>query len=148
MKLTDGERRQIKKEGAIKVFSNENFCVVIPKTHMAAKVYSYGTMWCTTDENSFNSYDFPLFIIIDKKKTNEDGRQKKYQLHFETGGFKNETCEDLDFSKFISDAPILKDLFVNLINENVYKQYRDVEVFLNMDLMNVKEILTIPQCDF
>jgi hypothetical protein len=144
MKFTEQERKRIKKEDTISVFSDDNFCIVIPKTHLSAKVYSFGSMWCTTDENSFNSYSFPLFIIIDKNDRDSEGRQKKFQLHFETEGFKNETCEDVNFAEFLSDKPQIKELFVSLIENNVYKQYRDIETWLSLEFMEKKEVLTIP----
>jgi len=151
MKFKDKERRRIKKEDTISVFSDDNFCVVIPKTDLSAKVYSFGSMWCTTDKNAFESYTFPLFIIIDKKQRDGEGRQKKYQLHFETEGFKDETCEDVDFAEFLFNNPQLKELFTSLVENNVYKKYREIEAWLSMEFMNKKEVLTFPNfdlCDF
>jgi len=145
--VKDSQRRHIKKNESIKVYSDENYCVVIPKTHKAAEIYSKGTLWCTRAEHSFQAYDFPLFIIIDKNQKDGDGRQIKHQLHFETEGFKNEVCEDVDFSGYLQDKPELKDLFLGLINNNVYKKYRDIETWLSLEFMNEKVILETP-CEF
>jgi hypothetical protein len=146
--VKDSERRHIKKTEAISVHRDENYCIVIPKTHKAAKIYSRGTTWCTTDAHCFEGYDFPLFIIIDKHQRDEDGRQKKYQLHFETEGFKNEMCEDISFPAFLQDKPELKALFTRLIKDNVYKQYRDIETMLSLDYMQAPVRFETPVCHF
>jgi hypothetical protein len=146
--VKDSERRHIKTHEAIKVHSDDNYCIVIPKTHRAAKIYSRGTMWCTTDAHCFEGYDFPLFIIIDKHQRDDEGRQKKYQLHFETEGFKNEMCEDENFPLFLQENSELKELFTKLIQENVYKNYRDVETMLSMDYMQSPIVFETPIVTF
>jgi len=136
--MKDKERRYIKKNEAIRVFSDENFLVVIPNTYRAAQIYSYGTTWCTKDEHSFKGYEFPLFIIIDKNQRDESGRQIKHQLHFETETFSDESLIDVNFAQYISERPVLKELFIELVKNNVYKKYRDIETLLSMEFMAVK----------
>jgi len=146
--MKDRERRYIKKNEAIRVFSDENFLVVIPKTYRAAQVYSYGTTWCTKEEHSFKAYTFPLFIIIDKSQRDEKGRQVKHQLHFETETFSDEALIDVDFAQYLSERPALKDLFTDLVQNHVYKKYRDIETYLSMEFMQVKIKLEIPDLEF
>jgi hypothetical protein len=77
------EKRQIKNEEIEKVFEDEDFLIMIPKTERASCLIGKGTQWCTAavvSNNRFNSYNDqgPLYVIIDKDNN------KKYQLHFET----------------------------------------------------------------
>lgn len=77
------EKRQIKNEEIEKVFEDEDFLIMIPKTERASCLIGKGTQWCTAADksnNMFNSYNNqgPLYVIIDKDNNN------KYQLHFET----------------------------------------------------------------
>lgn len=87
---THGEQiRQIKEEGATKVYEDGTWLVVVPETEEAACYYGRGTKWCTAateSDNMFETYNSegPLFINIDKS----NGR--KYQFHFESEQFMDE----------------------------------------------------------
>jgi len=92
------ETRKIKKEGAEKVYENNYFLVIHPKTKDAAVYYGKGTQWCTSStesENYFDEYNNrgPLYIVIDKKNN------KKYQFHYNTKQFTDETDEEIDFAE-------------------------------------------------
>ena len=82
------EVRRIK-EGAEKVYEDNQWLVIIPHTQEASCYYGKGTQWCTAAEksyNAFNSYNDqgPLYINIDKMN------DAKYQFHFETDSFMDE----------------------------------------------------------
>ena len=82
------EIRKIK-EGAEKVYEDDEWLVIVPHTKEAAIEYGKGTQWCTAAKESYNYFDYynndgPLYININKKT----GR--KYQFHFETGQFMDE----------------------------------------------------------
>lgn len=51
-------KSEIKMYGAILIAETDQYKIVIPKTHMAAKMYGSGTKWCLTAANpsTFNSY--------------------------------------------------------------------------------------------
>lgn len=78
------EIRRIKQD-AEKVYEDNEWLILIPKTEEAAKYYGKGTRWCTAADNNnyFNYYnqDGPLYINIRKS----DG--EKFQFHFESEQF-------------------------------------------------------------
>jgi len=85
--------RRIKRD-AEKVYEDDTWLVVVPKTEAAACYYGKNTQWCTAAEESRNMFDSynrrgNLYININKK-TNE-----KFQFHFESEEFKNETDNDI-----------------------------------------------------
>lgn len=87
------EIRQIK-EGAEKVYEDDKWLIVIPHTQEASCYYGKGTEWCTAANKSYNLFDDyneegPLYININK--TNN----KKYQFHFETESFMDETDAEI-----------------------------------------------------
>lgn len=87
------EIRQIK-EGAKKVYEDDKWLIVVPHTEEASCYYGKGTQWCTAANKSYNLFDDyneegPLYININK--TNN----KKYQFHFETESFMDETDTEI-----------------------------------------------------
>ena len=86
------EIRKIK-EGAEKVYEDNEWLVVIPHTRAAAIEYGKGTQWCTAATESYNYFEHyneqgPLYININKKTGD------KYQFHFESEQFMNVNDED------------------------------------------------------
>ena len=84
------EIRNIKADGAEKVYEDDEWLVVVPKTEKAACYYGKGTKWCTAATNGHNMFDTynqigSLYVNINKKT----GR--KFQFHFETSQFMDET---------------------------------------------------------
>jgi hypothetical protein len=57
-------------------------------------------------------------------------------------------CEDENFPLFLQENPGLKELFTKLIQENVYKNYRDVETMLSMDYMQAPIVFETPIVTF
>ena len=83
------ELRKTKQEGAEKVYEDDEWLVVVPKTEQAACLYGKGTKWCTAATDGDNMFSFynergPLYVNINKKT----GR--KYQFHFQTNQFMDE----------------------------------------------------------
>jgi hypothetical protein len=79
------ETRRLK-EGAEKVYEDNEWLILIPKTKEAAIYYGKGTRWCTAAERGQNYFDYynkdgNLYININKT----DG--EKYQFHFESDSF-------------------------------------------------------------
>jgi hypothetical protein len=92
------------KSDAETLISTPNFKVIIPKTEEAACFYGKGTKWCTAgdSDNQFNHYnnDGPLYVIIAKDP--KTGKDRKFQLHYESEQFMNErdqalTAADISF---------------------------------------------------
>lgn len=83
------------KAGAEKVYEDDEWLIIIPKTKEAAIYYGKNTRWCTaatTYQNMFDSHNQhgPLYINIDKRNN------EKYQFHFETNQFKDSANEDIE----------------------------------------------------
>ena len=87
--------RKIKTKEAEKLYEDEAFVVIHPKTKAASCLYGKGTQWCTAarKSSSFREYnnEGKLYIIIDKQNN------KKYQFHTETESFMDEHDEPVDF---------------------------------------------------
>ena len=79
--------RQMKESQADKMYEDEQFLVVYPKSKWAASTYGRHTKWCTATSkyptNYFENYDTKgkLYIIIDKKT------EKKFQFHFDSNTY-------------------------------------------------------------
>ncbi len=56
------------KDQVIKVFEDEKWLIVVPKTFAASKLYGMNTKWCTTQKTYYNNYNRNgfLFYVIDK----------------------------------------------------------------------------------
>ena len=82
------------KQDAEKVYEDEQWLIIIPRTKEAACYYGKGTRWCTAATESDNMFDYynnkgPLYINIHKPTNN------KYQFHFETRQFMDEEDEEI-----------------------------------------------------
>ena len=71
------------KNGAEKVYEDNQWVIVIPHTMEAAQLYGKHTRWCTAAERSDNMFDHyndkgPLYVNIDKVN------DRKYQFHFQS----------------------------------------------------------------
>ena len=78
------EAKDIKQNESQKVYEDDEWLIVVPKTERAACFYGKGTQWCTAStksDNKFNLYNEggKLYILINKKF-----KEEKYQIHFET----------------------------------------------------------------
>lgn len=83
------EMRRIKQD-AEKFYEDDTWLVVIPHSQEASCYYGKNTQWCTAATGSYNYfnryYSQGLLYININKSTN-----KKYQFHFETDSFMDET---------------------------------------------------------
>lgn len=111
------EVRKIK-EGAEKVYEDSEWLIIIPHTQEASCYYGKGTQWCTAAERSNNMFDHynnqgPLYININKVNG------KKYQFHFESNSFMDETDSAIDTP--IAETINLSEGAINWYQENVDK---------------------------
>ena len=130
---SNSERTQkIKKHEAEKLYEDEAFVVVHPKTWRASALYGKGSQWCTATklkfENQFQFYNQKgkLYIIIDKR-TN-----KKYQFHAETDSYVNEEdetiCENEDWETYTLEKINATEGLCNYLSvkfPNFQKEYSD-----------------------
>tara|TARA_R110000803_G_scaffold157924_1_gene222229 strand:- start:2989 stop:3828 length:840 start_codon:yes stop_codon:yes gene_type:complete len=64
--MTQPTKKDIKSD-VIRLFEDDNFLVIIPKTYESSKIYGMGTKWCTTNKNYFKSYTdngFLVYVVI------------------------------------------------------------------------------------
>jgi hypothetical protein len=100
------EIRQIKQNEIDKVYEDNEWLIMIPKTERASCLIGKGTKWCTAAEESNNMFDShnsqgPLYVMIDKYN------DEKYQLHFETNQLMDAT-----------DRPVTASYFFDHVMEN------------------------------
>ena len=94
-KKSKGEtEREIKSEGADKVYQDGKWTIIRLKTEEAAKYYGKGTQWCTAgdEDNRFDDYSSQgdIFVVMDRPGN------RKYQIHFATAQFMDETDSPID----------------------------------------------------
>ena len=111
----------IKKTGVKKLIDTPNFKALIPLTCEAAAFYGSNTKWCTTS-GEFDTYNNQgnLVIIIAKDK----GKDRKFQLHYETDSFMNERDQPLSKVEitFLSSFPEYAKL-LNMLIDKHYGEY-------------------------
>jgi hypothetical protein len=99
------EQKEKIKEQAEKIYEDDNWLIVSPKTHEASCLYGAGTQWCTASREEtryFEDYteDGNLYILINKLKKDDKGRQKKYQFHFQRKDYADERNKQINVSVF------------------------------------------------
>lgn len=107
----------------VKVFIDEpDFKVVIPETHEASCFYGAGTKWCTTGHDSKETFDDysakgPLFILLTKL----NGKNRKFQLHYEDEQFMNEKDQPVNQTEIeaLSKLPG----YTKFLNKLIKKHY-------------------------
>lgn len=87
-KEKEKEKSNLKKitQDADKIYSDDRWLVIVPKSHEASCHYGAGTKWCTTMKNLPSHYENysemgPLFYIIDKTRT--EGVLYKLAIHLQ-----------------------------------------------------------------
>jgi hypothetical protein len=108
--------RITKQNEAEKLYEDGIFTVIYPKTRAASCLYGSNTEWCTAARkyNNFSHYNEQgkLYIIINRI----NGR--KYQFHFETNSYCDETDDSLSYAALealekISATEGLRAFFLN-----------------------------------
>jgi len=93
------EIRQIKQNEIDKVYEDNEWLIMIPKTERASCLIGKGTKWCTAADEANNAFDShnsqgPLYVMIDKYN------DEKYQLHFESNQLMTATDRPIPASYF------------------------------------------------
>ena len=93
------EIKQIKQNEIDKVYEDNEWLIMIPKTKRASCLIGKGTQWCTAADQSNNMFDShnsqgPLYVMVDKYN------DEKYQLHFETNQLMDATDRPISASYF------------------------------------------------
>jgi hypothetical protein len=116
------EIRQIKQNEIDKVFENDNWLIMIPKTERASCLIGKGTQWCTAAEQSNNMFDHynsdgPLYVLVNKDDN------KKYQLHFESNQLMDENDRAVEASYFFDN--VLEDSDASDFLQGAYDNFWD-----------------------
>ena len=109
----DSEQLAKAEKEADKIYTSENYMVIVPKTQEASCAYGRDTRWCTASTGSRNYFDTynkqgPLYIIINRKT------QEKFQFHFESQQFMNADDSYINITDFFKNNSELQDLFLDL----------------------------------
>ena len=115
----------------IKLLDNDEYCVVIPLSYEASKIYGANTKWCTTQEQHWKNYirDYKLIYIMDKVKND------KYAVSIKTGD-KSKIQGWLSDDKEVSPLtlPISSEVITLIINEiNKDESIVEMEEYSKMD---------------
>ena len=108
-----------------KIYEDDTFLVVIPKTVEASCKYGSNTKWCTAakEDNRFNTYTTgqqKLYYIINKKKSS-GSNYSKVAVHFNNS--KNKTYWDsLDYNMNQREIAVLNYAFPEMM-ESIDKDY-------------------------
>lgn len=109
----DSEQLAKAEKEADKIYTSENYMVIVPKTQEASCAYGRDTRWCTASTGSRNYFDQynrqgPLYIIINRKT------QDKFQFHFESQQFMNADDSYINITDFFENNSELKNVFLDL----------------------------------
>jgi hypothetical protein len=118
-------KKETKQTGVEVLIKTDKFLAVRLLTHEAACYYASGTKWCTVNKSNFDHYskNDPLFVIIIAEK-DAQGRQRKFQFHYESGQLMNERDQEItkteikllssypEWSKFLEK--IIKDKYMSM----------------------------------
>lgn len=65
-------QKELEKQ-VVKLMDNDEYCVLIPLSYEASKIYGANTKWCTTQEPHWNNYiiNYKLVYIMDKVKNDK-----------------------------------------------------------------------------
>lgn len=116
-RYTPPDREEANRGSAETVYEDGDVRVIHPKDERAACYYGQGTQWCTAatrSENYFNQYNSegPLYILLPK---NPQRSGEKYQLHFESNQFMNESDNPVDLKMLLKVRfPQLEKVFMKL----------------------------------
>lgn len=123
------------------VYEDDDIRVIVPNDEQAACYYGQGTQWCTAStrtENRFDHYNRmgPLYIILPK---NPKYNGEKYQLHFESNQFMDETDTSKSLLEFLANHEQFKDWLSK--QENIKNKDYFVFAFNKENVMGVWKLL-------
>lgn len=113
------EVRKIK-EGAEKVYEDNDWLIIVPHTKEASCYYGKGTQWCTaasSSHNMFDDYNSQGTLYININKNNGE----KYQFHFETDEFMDPTNTPIESP--INETIGLSDGCLDYYKSNLLKEH-------------------------
>lgn len=118
------------KDQVDKVFENEKFLIVVPKSFEASKLYGMNTKWCTTQKTYYDNYTKNgfLFYIVDKTMDRKFGSPVNTQntnTKLNTNGLEFFNNEDKGL-RSINLIDIYGPVVFNLLTEKMSEYYREL----------------------
>ena len=112
------------KDDIEKLYENDTWIILIPKTHEASCYWAQGAEWCTAyrdDDRWYKHYtqDGPLYMNI-----NKEDKLRSVQFHFGTRQF-------MDYYDNEIDEPIFDNIFAGDELERFYHDYLDEKTFMS-----------------
>jgi hypothetical protein len=105
----DAEKQEVDKGTAVEYYNDAEIRIVMPQDEAAACYYGQGTRWCTAAKNNnmFDSYanDGTLYIVMPKHPEHQG---EKYQLHFESSQYMDESDNPVTMRQLLERFPTLK----------------------------------------
>lgn len=100
-----------------RIFSSNEWLIIVPLTYEASCKYGAGTRWCTASSKYRTYYDRyseegPLYILIHKDT------QEKWQFHFQSDSFMDSRDDQISLKEFINDYPELVNILTTLSEKN------------------------------
>lgn len=115
------------------IYNDPEYRILVPKTKAASCYFGINTEWCTAATSSRNYFDDyhtkgPLYIILDKKNN------KRWQFHFETRAFMDETDSPINVQTFLQQHPTVAAVFEKLEDDlREIGRWNDIKVFFDAD---------------
>lgn len=111
------KQKELEKQ-VIKLLDNNDYCVVIPLSYEASKIYGANTKWCTTQEQHWKNYIdvYKLIYIMDKVKNDKYAVSIKTKSKNKIQGWLSDDTEVSPLTLPISSEVIT--LIMNEINKD------------------------------
>lgn len=111
------KQKELEKQ-VIKLLDNNEYCVVIPLSYEASKIYGANTKWCTTQEQHWKNYIdvYKLIYIMDKVKNDKYAVSIKTKSKNKIQGWLSDDTEVSPLTLPISSEVIT--LIMNEINKD------------------------------
>lgn len=140
-KYREAISEELGREGGEIIYDGKDIKIIHPTTTEGACHYGKGTKWCTAAtvaENLFEDYDDdgPLYII-QPKNPNREGKEK-YQLHFATEQYMDESDEPIKLFSLVEKYPEIRELTKTVLNFN---NYLLIEAVSDNNIQNVRTLL-------
>jgi len=118
-------KAEIKKE-IRKIFEDDKWLILVPKSLAASKLYGMDTKWCTTTSQYFKQYttNASLYYIIDKSHGSKFGLSIRYSSGFNTNSlvFYNNIDRDLRYRNLVD---VYGSTLVNNLLEPIERDFLD-----------------------
>lgn len=117
--LQEKEHQKVMESKVDRVYEDDQFVVVIPKSEEASCKYGAGTRWCTTSKKSghfgrYTSGSQLLFYIINKKNS-KNGNYDKVAVHYDDSG-KDSWWDTQDKSMNEREIDVFKFAFSEMVD--------------------------------